>query len=290
MIFNLIYLIVGVGIGYVLTEYVIDKKTKSVRMFLKCIKKKIPIAFLETDKATYFRPIEKIYKSLGIYREGNSKQVVIFPKSSLKPCLNLGGVPIVHGDLYKSAAVPTEVVRFINERLNAGWKDEDIAQFFQEIESIPSNKLKEIYKNLKDMFALSKSKNKKDLQEIKQKIIGKGEEIQPVSKIDAEKYDVYMGMSSVVKDFIYTGLNRVSIHDMLRELVYQRELERLGKKNWILIAITIFIILIAVAMFLRFIFSTPALSHFILGSGTAKTTTTTTSVLTTIPSRVAPGG
>ena len=253
MITNILFLLVGLGVGYFLYDILL-RKNKGLYAIISSVKKKRMIAFLETDKSIYVKPIEKLYKNLGVTKQ---REVIILPKSSVKPCMGLG-IPIAHGDLYKSVTTPQEVRQFVSERKKDGWKDEDIAQFFQEIETIPGNKLKNVYKQMKEG---------KDLD---------GNEID-VNKIEKMKFDIYNNMDSVVKDFIYTGLNRVSIHDMLREIIYQRELEKMGKRNWIMIAVAIMIIIIAIGLGVRFIFSTPGITNMV------------TSAISSTP-RIAPQG
>ena len=233
MIWELIFLLVGLGVGYVIYDISLFMNRKYLRVLIKTIRKKKPIALLETDKAIYIKPIEKVYRNLGLTKD---KEVIVMPKSSMKPVMNFGGIPIVHGDLYKSVTTPQEVRKFIDERLRDGWKDEDIADFLQEIETNKPEEVKKKYKKLKEE--------------------GK-------SKIDKQKYDIYVNLPSVIKDYIYTGLNRVSIHDMIREMVYQRELEKLGKRNWITIAVAIMIIVLAVAIGLNFVLSTPGITNAI---------------------------
>jgi len=239
VITNILFLLVGLGIGYFLYDTLL-KRNKGLYTIISSVKKKKMVAFLETDKSVYIKPIEKIYKNLGVTKQ---REIVILPKSSVKPCMGLG-IQIAHGDLYKSVTTPQEVRQFVEERKKDGWKDEDIAQFFQEIETIPGNKLKTIYKQMKEGKDLS------------------GKKID-VNEIEKMKFDIYKNMDSVVKDFIYTGLNRVSIHDMLREIVYQRELENIGKRNWIMIAVAIMIIIIAIGLGVRFIFSTPGITNMV---------------------------
>ena len=87
----------------------------------------------------------------------------------------------------------------------------------------------------------------------------------PINPIDKQKYDVYVSLPSVVKDFIYTGLNRTSIHAMLRELVFQRELEKMGKRDWVKIAIAIFLILLGIGFAIRFIVGAPEFAKVVGG-------------------------
>jgi len=244
MLFEILCTCGGLGLGYLLNEILL-RRNKKIYPLIDAIKKRKLIAFLETDKAVYFRVIPKTYKNLGITKE---KELIILPKSSVKPCVNLGGLLIARGDLYKSACVPQEVRKFISERLSDGWSEEDIAKFFEEIETIPSEQLKARYKALKDSKYYPES-------------VESGNPT-PVSKVDKQKYDIYVSLPSVVKDFIYTGLNRTSIHAMLRELVFQRELEKMGQRNWVKIAIAIFLVLLGIGFLIRFIGSTPAITSF----------------------------
>lgn len=242
-IFSIIYLVVGIGSGYIISEVML-RKNKALYTLSNALKKKKFVAFLETDKAIYCRIIQKIYRNLAITKQ---KEIIILPKSSPKPCVNLGGAMIIHGDLYKSVAVPQELRKFIRARKKEGWKEEDIAQFLEEVETTSPNTLKQLYLKLKEG---------KKPEAMPESEAGSNPAV-PTNSIDKRKYDVYINLPSVVKDFIYTGLNRVSIHAMLRELVYQRELEKMGKHNWLMIAIAIMVILLGVGFAIRFIFSSP---------------------------------
>jgi len=235
-IFNIIYFVIGGLSFWIFYEFGILRKNKNAYNFFNLLKKRVPLVFLETDKAVYYKPIVKMYKNLGVTSD---KEIVIIPKSSIKPCLNLNGILIGHGDLYKSITTPQEFRMLVNQLQLDGWKDEDIAKFFEEIESLPKPQLESMYKNWK----MGKSNNPENPEDI--------------SPIDMKKYDVYINLPSVVKDFIYTGLNRISIHAMLRELVFQRELEKIGQRNWLMIAIAILLILIGIGIAWRFIVGTP---------------------------------
>lgn len=245
-IFSFIYLIVGMGFTYLAVE-VMARKNKGLFNLTNALRKKHMVAFLETDKAIYCKRIVKMYRNLGVTED---KELIVIPRSSPKPCVNVGGGMIIHGDLYKSVTVPQELRKFIEERLEEKWKDEDIAQFLEEIETTPPNILKKLYfeKKTKPQTSVPVVTNGNSPE-------AKAE----VNLIDAKKYDIYMALPSVIKDFIYTGINRVSIHAMLRELVYQRELEHMGKRNWLMIAVAVIIILIGVGFAIRFILGTPQL-------------------------------
>jgi len=255
------FLIVGFGGGYIISEVML-RKNKALYLIYTAFKKKKFIAFLETDKSVYCRIIKKMYGNLGITEQ---KEIVILPKSSPKPCINLGGAMVVHGDLYKSVCVPQEVRTFIDERMGAGWSNEDIAKFLEEIETMPPDQVKKHYFNLK--FLQPKPPVDPVVNPLDPEQIAKEKE----EKINKQKFDIYINLSSVVKDFIYTGINRTTIHALLRELVYQRELEKMGGRNWLAIAIAIMVILIAVGVLIRFIAGTPAIANMLgqlVGGGT----------------------
>jgi hypothetical protein len=255
-IFTIVYLAGGVGIGWVLS-YINIRKNKMIYKLTQAIKKRKPIAFLETDKACHFRVIDKGFQNLVITSE---KELIINTKSSPKPCLNLGGVEIIHGDLYKSMTSPQELRLFIDKIKGEGWKDEDIAAFLAKLEIVSAD-------NVEDSMT-DDAANKK--ASILAKFTRKPKKEGDKPAIDPRVYEklkeedtklkralcVYKTLPSTVKDFIYTGINRTSLHDMVRELVYQRELERMGKKNWIAIAILVLLCLVGAGLFIRFAFST----------------------------------
>jgi len=268
MFMTIIVAILCFGIGYIVNLISMKFKNPAINELINSIKKGKPIVFLETDKGIYFTSIEKIYKNLAVTPR---REVIIIPKSTLKPCLNLRGVPIAHGDLYKSVTTPQELRLTIKKLTGENWSQEEIAQFFDEISKIPPERLKSIYKLKKEAGKLSKLPISKLITEDE-----KGNKI-PISELHAEalrmkqnkddkdklKYDIYVNLPSTVKDYIYTGLNRVSIHDMIREMVYQRELENIGKRDWIKIAIAILIILVGIGMAVKFIFGTGGITSFL---------------------------
>lgn len=253
--------IAGAGSVFIFNE-ISKRKNKALFKLIDAIKKKHLIAFLETDKSVYFRPITKTYKNIGIT---DKKEIIILTKDSPKPCMDLGGIMIAHGDLYRGITIPAEVRKFAQEKLVDGWKSEDIGRFLQEIEQTPAEVLKEYYKKMKktrvipgtEKIITEKGENGKSTE----KVIAI-----PASEVDMQKYDTFICMPSVVKDFIYTGINRVSIHDMIRELVYQRELEKFGQRNWIVIAVAIFLILIAIGFAIRLISGSPGIMEAISGA------------------------
>jgi hypothetical protein len=261
-IITIIYLVVGLGGGFLISEVML-RRNKALYIIYTALKKKNFIAFLETDKSVYCRIIKKMYGNLGITEQ---KEIIIIPKSSPKPCVNLGGAMIVHGDLYKSVCTPKEVREFVEKRLNDGWTNEDVAKFLEEIETIPPEQLKKHFFDLKNKPPINKIPVSPNNPIVNSETIPEQLKDDKEELINKQKYDVYINLSSVVKDYIYTGINRTTIHALLRELVYQRELEKMGGRNWLGIAIAIMIILIAVGVFIRFIFTSPAVVSMISGA------------------------
>ena len=224
----------GLGFGYILSQF---KTRKAIRLINDACRKGKDVVFLETKDGMYVRIIEKAVKNLAIT---NEKEVVIVTPNSMKYCPQLG-VKIAFGDLYKSVTTPTELLKVINNLKLDGWKEDEIAEFFEEIERENDSTLKETYKLYKKLKGIPFKKEN-------------GEVLVKKDKTAQKKYDVYITLDSVVKDFLRTGLNRVTIHDMVRELVFQRELERIGQRDWIKIALAIFIILIALGITMKWIF------------------------------------
>ena len=276
---------IAVGALCIFLGYFIDRitflKNKQLARFVTALKKRKPIIFLETDKGVFWDTIEKFYRNLGVT---SGKELVIVPRSSTKPVLNLTGGMIAHGDLYKAVTVPQELRMFIFNQLNAGWSQEDIAHFIEEIETKPPEAIKEYLEELIDGKNHLEKGNPEDIKTLNNpavmldEIRKKAEENKPLTRLDrlalafhshkqATKIEpetelkIYINLPSIVKDFIYTGLNRVTIHDMLHELVYQRELEKMGGRNWIAIAIAIVLIIIGIGIGARFILGTPAVAN-----------------------------
>lgn len=235
MIFNIIFLLVGLGGGYFIYDILL-RRNKGLHRLMNAVKKSKPIAMLETDKSVYFRPIEKTVKNIGIT---SNRELIIIPKASMKPCVNLKGTPIAHGDLYKAVTVPQEMRKFIDERKNNGWSQEDIGNFLKDIEEHDED-------GLIEKWSLKENPGDPNPEGV-------------------EKFKVFKNLSSVVKDFIYTGVNRVNIHDMVRELTYQRDLEDIGKTDWVKIAVAIVLVLIGIGIAWRFIFSSPGMSQVLGG-------------------------
>ena len=242
---NTAFLLAGLGAGYIFCYFYLTRK-KGVRTIIEAVRKKQPLAILETQTHEYITPIVKVFRNLAITKD---KDIIILPAGTLKPCVDLG-IQVAHADMYKAIAVPQELRLFINQLLNSGWTSDEIAEFFSEIMKIPKEELKERYiEQIEDMKANGKSD-----EEIK-------------NSRPFQKLNLFINLPSTIRDFLYTGVNQVTLHSMIRELVFQRELERIKKRNWIYIAIAVFILVLAIAIGLRFVLTTPGLLPGTAGGG-----------------------
>ena len=240
MLVNIAFCVVGALFGYIAYDMKLRKR-KGLQYLVSAVLKNRPIVFLETKTTTYIQPIIKTFHNIGITE---NKELVIIPPATLKVCPTLR-VQIGHGDLYRSILVPSEVPKFRDMLAKEqGWSNDEIADFFENIMTIPKSDLKATL----------------DKEELKNTL---GVAVKDSKKKDT-KYDVYKLVPSTVQDFIYSGLNRVSIFDMLKNLVDQRELEKLGQKNWFAIAMAIFILLMGLGVLVSLVM--PAIGPFITAS------------------------
>jgi len=280
---------VGVGLvfGYYLKDLLI-KRNKNIANLLKAIKKKEPIAFLETDTSVYWRPIKHSFQNIGVT---DKREVLVMPKNTFKPCMNLSGVPIAHGDLYKGVTTTQDIRKFITERKIAGWTEEDIAVFLQEVEAFSPERFKDLQENkesvvrdkienLKNWFKGKTDTVDEDLENIQKRIGTKKKDKkeyerqkkkleQELNRI-VESLKVYSTLSAQVKDYIYTGINRASINMMMRALVMERDLGKSKTVKWITIAIAILVAVIGIAIGLKMLLGNPQVMESIgqiAGSG-----------------------
>lgn len=222
MLMNIVYGFVGLGIGYYL-KGMLTSRIMGIKTIETAVKKKQFLVFLETPTGTILRRIVLLDQNIGITE---NKEVVIIPAGTVKPCAQLRGINIAHGDLYRAVTVPGDIIKLKDELVKNGWTTDKVGSFFKLIEETPQATIK------KKLDAI-------DIEKIN------GDEFKP--------YNVYISMSSVVKDFVYTGLNRTSIHEMLRNLVAKRELDNLNKKDWVTIAIAVTIVLVGLGVLFKFI-------------------------------------
>lgn len=241
LLFRILFLVVGLIAGYLFCTLGITRN-KELNKLIKAVQKRQMFAILETDTASYFRPIIAMYKNLAITPE---KEVIIIPKGATKPIMNLNGVQVIHADLYKGIGMSKDMRAFIVRKEADGWKPEDVAKFFQEIEETPADILKKYYKDVDEKGEIPVGTVSEDGVEKKVTI--------PANDVEKSKYKTFLALPSLVRDFVYSGINRVSIAAMIREMVYQRELDKVGQKNWIAIGITIFLILLGIGIAARWI-------------------------------------
>ena len=273
------YMIAGVLLGYVYAN-IFFFSNKGAAQFVDALKKKKMIIFSETDKAEWFRVVDKVYKNLAVTTD---KDMIILPENAIKPCMNLGGVQMAHADLYKSIASSSDVRKWmLSIKEQYGWTENDIAVIIQEIQEFPPEKVTEYLAKLVSGKATKKEEvitevddpeNPGQKKRVKQMI---EQSLAPAGK-DKEKYAVYIALPSTVKNWVYTGLNRISIHDMLRELVYQRDLEKKGVPPWIMIGIAVFLVILALG------FALPKILPILMQAGAA-----TAIPAATVPASIAP--
>jgi len=262
MLFTVLGAAVGLIGGFYLKELQL-KRNKALSQLLTAMKKKDRwIGFLESDKTTYFRTVIKFYKNLAITPE---REIIIFPEASVKPCPDLGGVMVFHGDLYKSIATTRDLRMFFFELKRMGWSDNEIAHFLRELEIKNPDKILEnlvneiqaIRKKRSELeeklakFENASDEEKKQLAEEIEETRNELEALMNREKKLNQKIDVFLGLPSTVKNFVYTGLNRVLIHNIIHELVYQRELEKLKEKDWLKLGAAIFLIAIALIFIIK---------------------------------------
>ena len=270
IIIKIVFLVVGIGVGYILYSILL-MRNKGLALMTKAVKSKSPIIFLETPTGVYLRRVVKTFQNIAIT---NNKEIVIMTGSSLKNCFELA-IPVSHGDLYRSITIPQELRITIQQLKDKGWTEKQIGEFLEDVAVLSEEQLQHKYEVLQNpeyydqLIERAKATKKQIEDKLKEEKDEKklGEMKQAISEIDnliedakikkeniktldfkKEQYKVYLGLPSVVKDFIYTGLNRVSIFSMLKNLVDQRELEKMGQRNWIMLAMAFLIICIAIGI------------------------------------------
>lgn len=212
----------GAGIGYY-ANCVLLARNKGLAIVMSAMKKKTPLMFLDSGNSTYVRTTALMKDNIAVTKE---KELIVMPAGSVKHCANLG-IPVGFGDLYRSCLVPKEIIQF---------RKGEIAN----IDEAEAKKL------LFDMQTKSPEDLKKDLEEAKILDPETNEE-------KGTMYDVYMALPFVIKDFVQTGLNRTSIYNMLRNLVAQRDLEKIGKRDWVSIGVLIFLVIIGIGFAAKWI-------------------------------------
>ena len=229
MLWEIIYGVVGLGIGFVINGMMLSKN-KGLAQIIQAAKKKNMLVFLESKNSLVVRQVVKKFQSIGITSE---KEIVILPESSLKYCTNLG-MRVAFGDWHRAVTVPTELIQFKEDWKDKGLSDEELGWLISEIHDKSGSDLEESLSAKKLELKKTLSNNKGGTKE----------------KTENETlYDVYKGLSFAVKDFIFTGMNQTTIVAEHRNLVAQRELENMGKSNLWTWGIVIFLIIVALGLF-----------------------------------------
>lgn len=229
MLWEIIYAVVGIGAGF-MGRGVMLSRNPGLSQIIQAVKRKNTLIFLESNNSLVVRQVVKKFQSIGITAE---KEIVILPESSLKVCSNLG-MRVAFGDWHRAVAVPTELAKLSAEWERMGLSKEELAWLVSEIHNKSGEKLKE-----------SLDAKKLELKTLVDD--GKGGTKEKTE--DKTLYDVYKNLSFAVKDFVYTGMNQTTIVAEHRNLVAQRELEKIGKSNLWTWGIVIFLILVALGLF-----------------------------------------
>jgi hypothetical protein len=252
-IWSIAFLIVGLAAGYFIYDFNLRKR-KALYEMIGAIKKGHIVAFLETDKSESYVTIEKVYKNLGIAKDGS---IVILPENSIKPCLNFGGVRIVHGDLYRSIGSCKDLRDWVGGlKKEYNLMDDEIAAISQEVEKNPTSKMIVFYKAILEGKERARVPVRDENGEIKTDKDGNIEysdlAVKDMKDIDLDsikiKLKIFQGVPATVKNWIYTGVNRISLNAMLREYVYQRDLEK-KKAPWDVVAIAVAILIILLGLY-----------------------------------------
>ena len=246
-----------VGVGAV-AHWIYNKgksnKFGKLNELINAIQKRKEIIFLESEGAVNFRIIDRSHQNIAFTKEHD---IIVLTENSLKACANLNGVKIGHGDLYRSVVVPTDFSKFTEHLKESGLTDTQITEIYTSIMD-------------KNITQLTKQKQK-DINIAKTALIEKYPEEEYILKDnDNIPYDVFIlnhlakkqeallssitlntfkSMSSVVKNFIQTGVNRVSLHSMMEAQTAIDNFKKAGQKDWysILIGIGILALMIGLA-------------------------------------------
>lgn len=229
MLWEIIFTIVGFGAGHIFHGMMLSKN-RGLAQIIQAAKKKNMLVFLESKNSMVVRQVVKKFQSIGITSE---KEIVILPESSLKVCTNLG-MRVAFGDWHRAVTVPSELVKFRAEWKDKGLSDEELGWLVSEIHD-------------KSGSALKKSLEDKKLELNTTLDSGKGGTEEKTE--NKTLYNVYEGLSFAVKDFIFTGMNQTTIVAEHRNLVAQRELEKMGKSNLWTWGIVIFLIIVGLGLF-----------------------------------------
>ena len=269
-------------------EFFRMRQLGDAKLFIQSLRKRQMIIFLESEGRGVFRTITTAYQNIGVT---NNQELVILPEGSVKPCLNLNASQIMHGDLYRSLAVPTEFLTVLHNLRDNGLNDKEITDIFYKIMNFNEKQLKEnetnslndFIKNVDfDKYNKTQIKtdpeyaNLSDDKKIEQHDAYVTEQIRLFEKVnpDVRAVKVYRAMPSVVKNFLQTGVNRVSLEMMLSNKMLQEAFKNAGRGTTIQVLVGIGIMILLIFLGLKF--GLPAISDF-MSAGSS---------LASIPARV----
>lgn len=258
------------------------------KQLINAIRKRQMTIFLESEGRSVFRTIVTAYQNIGVT---NNRELVILPEGSVKPCLNLNATQIMHGDLYRSLAVPTEFLTVLHKLKDDNFTDKEITDIFYKIMNLNEKQLKTNERNNLDTLiknydfeTYDKEQTKTDPKYAKLSAEEKNKqhEMYLLEKIkefedtdpDVHAVKVYRAMPSVVKNFLQTGVNRVSLEMMLSNKMLQEAFKNVGRGATMQVLVGIGIMMLLIFLGLKF--GLPAISDF-MSAGSS---------LASIPARV----
>ena len=248
----------GMGIG-IIVFWLYNKgrlnRFGNLKELVEAIQKRKEIIFLESEGAVNFRIIDRSHQNLAFTK---AHDIIVLTENSLKACTNLNGVKIGHGDLYRSVVVPTDFSKFTEELKETGMPETQITEIYTEIMNKNIDQLtKQNQKDLANAKAeleatypeknyKPKDHNNKTYEVFILELLTK-EHVEMFSTITL---DTFKSMSAVVKNFIQTGVNRVSLYSMMEAQTAIDNFKRAGQRDWyqILLGIGVLALLVGLAL------------------------------------------
>lgn len=234
----LISLIGGAAAGFGLQEVIKIMQErgalKGLKMIKEARKKGKKIFICETKNAFWVSQEKESFQNLSITED---KSIIVVAPNSVKPVYGLGGVMLGVADLYRACTIPQELRQTIVFLKLIGLDDKDISEYL----SIIHGKKTSIEGNTAEEKAENFLKQKID--ELIKNSEGKKKEILQMIK---EKPEIYLATPSTIVEFLQTGLNRVTFKMQVKQIIDEKLLEKIGRRDWLSIAIAVFIILIGI--------------------------------------------
>jgi len=241
-------MILIVGVLLISNIFFLMKYIQAGRMGMRTImsakKKGQPVLFLETPNSYLMRTVTAQEDNLIFTKE---RDIIPITPGTQKPCAQLGGVSIVHGDFYGAMTYPTDLYHYIEHLKREGKDADEIAEIIDKIANADASTI--------------------------------DKELIPVElKSDSIKYSFFKPVSfDSIRNFLNTGFNRTLQKRQMQLLLREDNiLKKLfgGGRNWIQIAIAIVIIAIGIGIFLQFASSSGFLDAIIPSSAPAILPTT----------------